>query len=98
MRDEELVELAGRLGMTTFGAGYSPSERWLLTGDGMLAVITAMRERGWMYSMDGPGPDHACFSRDGDDFDLFVGDAPSMPKAVARAALAALTGREAANG
>lgn len=112
MTDEELIELAERLRfevqaeregayrrMWIPGAGYQRMS-WLLTGDGMLAVLEAWRNTGMFCCID-LSSDHNfvwdCYwTRTDDDAHKrrSVGSAgATAPEAVARAALAALTGQ-----
>ena len=106
MTDEELVELAGLLGWDPVdGEGFAqqilwPEQRsdwkplaWLLTGDGMLAILTRMGEMGYdsMVSAFTSGKSVASF------FDEVIGRvasqyADTLPEAVAGAALRALRG------
>lgn len=111
MTDEELVELAERLGWDVVrhrvlrlrptrglhevaGIWLRTGEvkpTWLLTGDGMLAVIAAMRERGFRWAAAERAEVYAEFVRE-DERGTFQGKV-SLPEAVARAALAALKGQ-----
>lgn len=88
-------------------AGYAPEPNddgeefddvpaYSSTGEGMLMVIEAMRERGWWFSVEEYGDDgpHQCveFDKDGDDYlPTPVAAVPgSLPRAVAEAAAQAI--------
>lgn len=70
---------------------YDPPD--LTTGDGMLMVLEAMREAGWLfavYNVNDGGYEAQFFRPHGHDSSME--DAPSLPTAVTLAALSALNG------
>ena len=98
--DAQLVALAERLGFevkvvwrraTIAYNGAALPARWLTTGDGMLAIQTAMAGLGWTFMMRGaPGEDYSVEFHTRSSPRYFYGDGSTAPAAIVLAACAAL--------